>query len=55
MVEQAAQARAAIENLDLEGVLALLRNVDELWTAATANLQAKAEDARKLKRAKREP
>jgi len=54
MIEQAAQARAAIESLDLEGVLALLRNVDDLRTAATANLQTKAEDARRAKRAQRE-
>lgn len=54
MVEQAARARTAIESMDLEGVLSLLRSVEELRTAATANLQAKAEDARRLKRAHRE-
>ena len=49
MVEQAAQSTAAIENLDLEGVLALLKNVDDLRRAATANLQSKAEEAKKIK------
>ncbi len=54
MVQQAAQAKAAVETLDLEGVLALLGNVDELRNAATANLQARALEARKIERAKRE-
>ena len=54
MVERAARAKGAIENLDLEGVLVFMRHIEELRSAATANLQAKAEEARRARREKRE-
>lgn len=42
MVEEAARAKAVVESLDFEGVMRLLKHVNELRDAATTNLQERA-------------
>ncbi|ORY25960.1 hypothetical protein BCR39DRAFT_542764 [Naematelia encephala] len=53
MIEQATKAKSVIENLDFDGVMSLLRNVEELRNAAMANVTNRAEEGRKAKRSKR--
>ena len=53
MVEQAAASSDTIHDMDLEGVLALLRDVDTLRSAAQANLQRRAQAQRAASRARR--
>jgi hypothetical protein len=50
MVEQAADAHAAIASLDFDGVIELLGNAERLRALATAALQAQAEQARQERR-----
>jgi hypothetical protein len=47
MLEEAVHAKDAIEALDLDGVMRLLRHVNELRDAATANLEERAMRGRK--------
>lgn len=42
MLERAARAREAVEQLDLEGITSLLRHINELRDAATKNLELRA-------------
>lgn len=42
MIEEAATAKQAVESLDFDGVMRLLKHVNELRDAATANLQSRA-------------
>ena len=51
MLDEAASSSRIVEDLDFEGVLALMRNVDALRQAAQGNLQRRAEEARAAKRA----
>ena len=53
MLDEAASSSGIVEDLDFDGVLALMRNVDALRQAAQGNLQRRAEEAREAKRAKR--
>jgi hypothetical protein len=42
MVEEAARAKAAVQSMDFDGVMRLMKAMDELRGAATANLQERA-------------
>lgn len=42
MLEEAARAREAVEQVDLEGITSLLRHINELRDAATKNLEIRA-------------
>jgi hypothetical protein len=53
MTREGARAVAAIKSLDLPGVLSLMKNIEEMRKAATENLEARAEDDRRAKKAKR--
>jgi hypothetical protein len=53
MTSAAAQAQTAIKGLDLQGVLELMKNVEVLRGAATANLAARAEEEKRAARARR--
>jgi hypothetical protein len=46
MLEEAARARAAVESMDYDGLMALIGHVNELRDAATANLKARVERER---------
>ena len=47
MLEEAARARSAVENLDFDGLMKLIGHVNELRDAATLNLRARVERSRK--------
>ena len=53
MLDEAARSRSAIEGLDFEGVLTLMRNVDTLRAAAQKTLGKRAGERRIAKRSKR--
>ena len=50
MLDEAAAAKRIVDNLDFDGILALMRNVDALRVAAQENLERRAEEARARRR-----